>query len=334
MKWISCYHFVGLTAIALLIILIRVTECIFDSNLLNSTGCSSYGECSQVCEHPGCSCLPEFRHGVNTKTCELIDPQWKLIISENHQIGYVELDSWGKLREKPIFSRNLTTEVYSGFTNGPVTFDARNQLVYWAGGRYIQNTHVETIFRSPLDPSGLTEPEVLASVELVQDLFDIAFDWIGGNVYIVDNADKIIVCRNDSFEVCAVAIYTNPTRVTSLVLHPNLGVMFWVEYMEKSAFIVRWGMDGSSRVRIVTSDITFFFGLTIDQGNGRIYWMDNKFDSVQSVKLDGTDLRILPSLRKDSPSTHFFGVDILGDTLFFMINFPESTIQVRQIFTY
>ncbi|ODM90172.1 Low-density lipoprotein receptor-related protein 4 [Orchesella cincta] len=156
-----------------------------------------------------------------------------------------------------------------------VAYDARNNLVYWTDA----SPHAETIYRATLDgkntsivaDSGLLLPE------------GIAFDWITGNIYFADsNLSHIAVCRNDS-TFCSVLIQETIDKPRGIALHPNQGIMFWTDWGNSPA-IMRAGMDGSSPVAIVFTNLKWPNGITVDQGNSRIYWADANLDPNQPIQ--------------------------------------------------
>jgi len=90
--------------------------------------------------------------------------------------------------------------------------------------------------------------------------------------------------------------------------------MFWTDWGEE-ARIERAGMDGSadSRASIVTTDIFWPNGLTIDYEGGRIYWTDAKLKYIHSALLDGTDRR--PVVDPDALH-HPFSITIHASTIY------------------
>lgn len=71
-------------------------------------------------------------------------------------------------------------------------------------------------------------------------------------------------------------------------------------------------MDGSHPNPIVSTNIKWPNGITIDQGSGRIYWVDAGLDRIETSSLDGDDRHIIVSLKNFHP----FGIDVFGDRIF------------------
>lgn len=89
---------------------------------------------------------------------------------------------------------------------------------------------------------------------------------------------------------------------------------------------MRAGMDGSFPLAIVSSNLKWPNGITVDQGNSRIYWVDARLDRIETSLLDGTDRHIVPS----GSTKHPFSVDILGDRVFWS-DWSANEIKARVV---
>lgn len=68
--------------------------------------------------------------------------------------------------------------------------------------------------------------------------------------------------------------------------------MYWSEIGAASQ-IEQAGMDGSQRKVLITEQLGWPTGLALDLLSWRIYWSDDKFHSIGSASLDGTDIKVL-----------------------------------------
>lgn len=66
--------------------------------------------------------------------------------------------------------------------------------------------------------------------------------------------------------------------------------MFWSDWGE-SPRIERAGMDGSHRSSIITQNVRWPNGITLDLVLDRIYWIDAKLNLIGSADLDGANSR-------------------------------------------
>lgn len=87
-------------------------------------------------------------------------------------------------------------------------------------------------------------------------------------------------------------------------------------------------MDGSFPSPLITQDIHWPNGLTLDWPNERIYWVDAKLKSIESCKLDGTDRRLVVS----KVSKHPYGIAVFEDTLFWS-DWDSKSVQSCNKFT-
>lgn len=68
--------------------------------------------------------------------------------------------------------------------------------------------------------------------------------------------------------------------------------MFWSDWGEKPR-IERAGMDGSHREAIITENVRWPNGITLDLVLDRIYWIDAKLNLIGSADLDGANSRYI-----------------------------------------
>lgn len=63
--------------------------------------------------------------------------------------------------------------------------------------------------------------------------------------------------------------------------------MYWTDWGSNSR-IERAGMDGSHRHSIVSNDVKWPNGLTLDLVRKRVYWVDAKLNTISSCNYDGS----------------------------------------------
>lgn len=111
----------------------------------------------------------------------------------------------------------------------------------------------------------------------------VAVDWIGRNVYVVDELGQKI----DVFDVDgmfnAIVLSSNLTSPTDLALDPTVGFMFIAD----SNQILRARMDGSKLMPIVTQDLYKASGVALDYVNKRVYYSDIRLEYIKTVDYNG-----------------------------------------------
>lgn len=90
--------------------------------------------------------------------------------------------------------------------------------------------------------------------------------------------------------------------------------MFWSDW-GKAAKIEKCSMDGESTSRkiLVSQNIIWPNGLTIDYSEDRIWWTDARFGTIESVDLNGGDRKV--ALRS-SRARYTFGISLFQDSIF------------------
>lgn len=155
--------------------------------------------------------------------------------------------------------------------------------IYWtdvySGSEAIIRSDEHGSHRELLVSSGLGAPE------------DLAIDWVTGNIYFTDaDLQHIGVCTNDGLK-CSVIVNEDIHKPRGIVLNPAAGEMYWSDWGKKPE-IARSKMDGTDDISFVSNDIKWPNGLTIDYPNQRLYWVDAKLSTIESILLDGTDRRV------------------------------------------
>ena len=87
--------------------------------------------------------------------------------------------------------------------------------------------------------------------------------------------------------------------------------------------IERAYMDGTNRMPLVTEKLYWPNGISVDIPTKRIYWVDGKFDLLESVTYDGTyRYWAIPQVRCTPPKEDM-GIPIIVPT-FFIGNFQNN----------
>ena len=75
-------------------------------------------------------------------------------------------------------------------------------------------------------------------------------------------------------------------------------MMYWTDWGANPK-IEQAGMDGSARRAIVTGNLGWSNGLTIDQATNRLFWVDAKLDKIEVLELDGGNRQLILSSTAD-----------------------------------
>uniref|UniRef100_A0A3Q3ETX7 Low density lipoprotein receptor-related protein 4 n=1 Tax=Labrus bergylta TaxID=56723 RepID=A0A3Q3ETX7_9LABR len=107
-----------------------------------------------------------------------------------------------------------------------------------------------------------------------------------------------------------VLIWENLDRPRDIVVDP-IGFMYWTDWGANPK-IERAGMDASSRIVIISSNLTWPNGLAIDYETKRLYWADAGMKTIEFGNFDGSDRQVLIG----SQLPHPFGLTVHLDKLY------------------
>jgi len=89
-------------------------------------------------------------------------------------------------------------------------------------------------------------------------------------------------------------------------------IMYWTDWGATSK-IEQAEMDGSARRTIVTGNLVWPNGLTIDQATNRLFWADAKLDKIEVSDLNGENRQLIMS---SSANIHPYGLAVYLDILY------------------
>ena len=87
--------------------------------------------------------------------------------------------------------------------------------------------------------------------------------------------------------------------------------MYWTDWGANPK-IEQAGMDGSARRAIVTGNLGWPNGLTIDQNTNRLFWADASLDKIEVSDLDGGNRQHI----KSYASIHPYGLAVYMNVLY------------------
>ena len=141
----------------------------------------------------------------------------------------------------------------------------------------------------------------------------LAIDWEGRNLYWCDKStDTIEVSRLDG-KSRRVLVRTGLHEPRAIVVHPYRGWLFYSDWSQH-AHIGRIGMDGTITEprHIITKNLGWPNGLTIDYVTDHIYWSDARLDYIAMANLDGSGWKYI--VQEDLP--HTFSLSVFEDFLY------------------
>ncbi|CAL4136351.1 unnamed protein product, partial [Meganyctiphanes norvegica] len=239
------------------------------------------GVCDQECINiPGaynCSCSANYDLQEDGSTCRtVVNGRTMLLFSAGHGVRIYYLDGFEYL------------SVFSGYqqTYG-VGYDPVDEMVYWSTK--------DGVYKKSLKVESIPTPVVTQGLGLAENL---AIDWIGRNVYIIDSEkNHILVCTLDG-KSCK-PIVDNIAHPRAIQLDFEGRRLYWTCVNE--SIIASSSMDGSDRKILVQEGIVWPNALALDIPAKRIYWFDASHDQAEHARLDGSDRKVLPQAVADHP---------------------------------
>ena len=94
-----------------------------------------------------------------------------------------------------------------------------------------------------------------------------------------------------------------------------ISFLFWRDW--GTAAIERCTLAGSDRKALITSNIVWPSGITVDYTNKRLYWIDAHYDTITSIDYNGGQrIKIFEDTSLDVSPFHGFDLDIISDILY------------------
>eukprot|EP00118_Oscarella_pearsei_P028958 m.3350 g.3350 ORF g.3350 m.3350 type:complete len:1676 (+) comp9295_c0_seq1:160-5187(+) len=217
-------------------------------------------------------------------------PDEFLIVAETVSIRFLSLN--GTEVASPI--RGLRRAV-------GVDFDGETRTVFWTDTSEdalmlarMNGTGFRTIAKQLVIPSG------------------VAYDPIGKHVYFSDSSLDIIGMATVDGQYVVNLVHTGLDEPRSIVLDPEGGFMYWVD-LGSNAKIERAYMSGEKRQPLITEDLGWPNGLSLDVPKNQMYWVDGKTERLEFSRLDGSHRQQLLVFQEN---VHPFGM-VMNDNMIY-----------------
>ncbi|XP_049476827.1 sortilin-related receptor [Panthera uncia] len=162
-------------------------------------------------------------------------------------------------------------------------FDYEQNCLYWS------DLALDIIQRLCLNGSTGQEVIINSGLETVEAL---AFEPLSQLLYWVDSGFKKIEVANPDGDFRLTIVNSSVLdRPRALVLLPQDGVMFWTDWGDLKPGIYRSNMDGSAVHRLVSEDVKWPNGISVD--DQWIYWTDAYLDCIERITFDGQQRSVI-----------------------------------------
>ncbi|KAH8382769.1 hypothetical protein KR009_005155 [Drosophila setifemur] len=234
--------------------------------------CEVPGVCSQKCINEigsfKCECEAGYMRVMKNHTrCKASEGHASLLLARRHDIRKIALD-------RP----EMTSIVNSTKAATAIDFVFRTGMIFWS------DVTTQSIYKAPID-EGNEKTTVLKQSSVTSD--GLAVDWIYNHVYYTDTHKCTIELTNFEGSMGKVLVEDALDIPRSIALDPIEGWMYWSDW-GASPRIERAGMDGSHRTTIISYDVKWPNGITLDLVRKRLYWVDGKLNVISSANYDGS----------------------------------------------
>uniref|UniRef100_A0A8C2AJW7 Low density lipoprotein receptor-related protein 1Bb n=1 Tax=Cyprinus carpio TaxID=7962 RepID=A0A8C2AJW7_CYPCA len=275
--------------------------------------CAMYGTCSQTCMNTygsyHCSCTDGYSLQPNRRSCrakhETGENPAALLIGGSDNIIITALNG----------SRLQTLkQLDSNGTHG-LDFNHKEESVCWVTSSESSGQLRCARMRKA---SGFTKEQENKNMLSFQDIDpnnnvdQLAFDWLTGNFYFVDQASNRILVCNQYGDTCVTVIDLDLLNPKAITLDPLMGMLFFTDYGNQ-AKLERCNMDGTNRTRLVDYKVERPTALALDLVKKLVYWADAYLDYIEMVDYNGKNRH---TIIQGYQVAHLHGLAVFEDYLY------------------
>uniref|UniRef100_A0A3Q2Q3X8 Low-density lipoprotein receptor-related protein 2 n=1 Tax=Fundulus heteroclitus TaxID=8078 RepID=A0A3Q2Q3X8_FUNHE len=262
-----------------------------------------WGACDQLCEDRigshRCSCREGYtleqhrycRADVSTGVPSLVFSNGRdLVMGDIH----------GNSLRVLVNSQNRGTAV-------GVDYHYNLSMIFWTDT--IQNK----VFSVHMDGSNV---QVVLNVS-VDHPENLAVDWVNNKLYVVETSVNRIDMVDLDGSNRVTLITENLGNPRGLAVDPTVGYMFFSDWEAANGQpgLERAFMDGTNRYGIIGSKLGWPAGITLDIEAKRIYWVDSRYDYVETATYDGLHRKTV--VHGGAVVPHPFGVSLFEHSVYF-----------------
>ncbi|TKS91497.1 Low-density lipoprotein receptor 1 [Collichthys lucidus] len=262
--------------------------------------CADPDTCSQICVNQigsyKCQCQEGYQVDPATKACKATGTIAYLFFTNRHEVRKMTLDKSEYTRVIPRL-KNVVSLDMNMATNEIYWSDISQKKIYRAQMDSAEDpTQHSTVMDSDIDaPEG------------------IAFDWIHGNLYWTDSIRSTISVATADGQRRKTLFHRDLTKPRAIVVDPHSNFIYWTDW-GNPAKIEKAGLNGGDRTALVTDNIVWPNGITLDQLNQRLYWVDSKLHTLSSIDVQGGGRRTL--IIDEDKLAHPLGLTVFEERVF------------------
>ncbi|XP_074209522.1 low-density lipoprotein receptor-related protein 2 isoform X1 [Camelus bactrianus] len=235
---------------------------------------TAYSPCGQLCINtPGsysCECIRGYQL-YNGTDCRVTDDAVKILTAADGELGVLDQRTGIYETLIPIKSRPTS-----------VAYDLERSMYFWVDE--VLNVFV------------LGKPNFVPLYPEFKAVNSISLDWFTGQLYWASSFARV-VCAGLSDGRGYVKILEKDLVPEQLIVFPAKKYLYWVNRGGKGMRTIETaGMDGSDRKVLTVVNMEEPAGLTLDHVTGRLYWISEYKESIETVNVDGSGRHTFPEI--------------------------------------
>ncbi|GAB0191560.1 low-density lipoprotein receptor-related protein 2 [Grus japonensis] len=146
---------------------------------------------------------------------------------------------------------------------------------------------------------------------------NLAVDWVNNKLYVVESSVNRIDMVNLDGTNRVTLIAENLGNPRGIALDPTVGYLFFSDWDSLSGDpkVERAFMDGTNRQDLIKTKLGWPAGITLDIVSKRLYWVDSRFDYIETVTYDGLQRRTIA--HGGSLIPHPYGITLFEHNVYF-----------------
>ncbi|XP_041633656.1 low density lipoprotein receptor a [Cheilinus undulatus] len=235
--------------------------------------CAEPDTCSQICINQigsfKCQCQEGYQVDPATRECKAIGTIAYLFFTNRHEVRKMTLDKSEYTRVIPRLKNVVAVDM-----------NMASKEIYWSDISH------KKIYKAPMDSADDTSHHSTLINNGTDAPEGIAFDWVHGNLYWTDSIRSSISVVTADGSRRKTLFRRNLSKPRAIVVDPHRNFIYWTDW-GNPAKIEKAGLNGGDRTALVTDNIEWPNGITLDLLNQRLYWVDSKLHTLSSIDVQG-----------------------------------------------